>query len=133
MKKKRKSNRVKKIRVRHQNVGDQIVRMVSERKDVTRQMLPELIGHSQNTCDTAMTHLRKAGIKISPSKGPGSPLQIATTQTAEARYIDWRRSRFLGTAKRMIVHEYEIGEQHLELSNKPVELLEILNNAANES
>jgi hypothetical protein len=96
-------------------------------------MLPEILNKNQTLCDAALTQLRvKAGYRIWPAHGNGTPLRIATSQTLEEKYNAYRRSKFLGTAKRMIVAELETGERYQALADRPQQLLEILNSATNE-
>ena len=101
---------------------------MQERNDLTRLKLIETLGKSEVAVDNALGSLRKVGYRIWPSKGPGTPLKIASSQTDASKFISWRRERFLGTAQRMVIAEFELGEQFIELAEKPKQLLLALNN-----
>ena len=128
--------KMKKVKIRkpkNQTLGNKIVTLLTQRNDVTRQMLPELLGCSQPTADNTVKNLRKLGFSIYPSKGPGTPLCIADTLTRKVKYLNWRSHLYLNTAKRMIVDEVEAGEQYRELADRPSKLLKELNETPNES
>ena len=110
-----------------QSRGSKIIVLLQQRTDVTRHMLQSLLGITDVQVDNALSQLRKKGYKIFPHKGPGTPLRIAEGQLNSTKYIAWRRNRFLPTAQRMVIAEYEIGEQYKELAHNPKELLHILN------
>jgi hypothetical protein len=114
-----------------------IVVLLQQRSDVTRHKLIELLGYEPYSrqaivVDMALTELRKAGYRIFPLRGPGTPLRIANTAVESEKYINHRRKIFLPTITGMIISEHEIGQQYKELKDKPAELNKILNNATDE-
>lgn len=117
---------------KHQTLKAKIVILLQERNDLTRNKLIDILQKSEGTVNMALTSLRKVGYRIWPSKGPGTPLKIANSQLDAAKFINWRRGRFLGTAKRMIVAEFELGQEYRELAESPKNLLLALNKAKNE-
>lgn len=123
---------VKKIKTAYQSLEDRIIILLKSRNDVTRLMLPGLLNVTQEAVDQALYWARRHGFRIFPSKGPGTPLRIATGQTDSEKYINWNRSLKLASTRRMIVTEFKIAEQYPQLSEKKVELLEILNQSTNE-
>lgn len=104
-----------------------IIVSLQERNDLTVRKLTELLNKPEASVRQAMTELRKSGYRIWPSKGPGTPLKIATTEADAAKYIAWRRGVYLDTTRRMIVTEMEIGEQYRQLASSPKQLLKVLN------
>ena len=117
---------------RYQSVKVRLLNLLGGRNDVTRQKAAELLGISVGNVSGAMTSLRKSGIRIFPSRGPGTPLKVVTTRTDAERYLNWTDSRYLGTAKRMVATASEFGEQYQELAGRPVVLLQTLNNATSQ-
>lgn len=128
----RSDKKVREPKQRFISIGTKIIMLLEGRSDVTRLMLPELVGAKLDTVDVTLTKLRKAGFRIFSPKGPDTPLKIAKTQLDSMKYINHRRRLFLPTAKRMILTEVELSEQFVGLADKPVELLESLNDVANE-
>lgn len=127
MKKKNKvSKKPKVVREKKITLGNRIVIILQQRNDVTRLMLPDLLGKSLQNCDSAMIRLRKQGYKIWPSKGLGSVLRIATNQAQLERFNNYRRQKYVPTVNRMIISEIEAAEQFPELSSKPAELLKLI-------
>ena len=124
-----KTNNIKEKGVRHESVKVKIYNLVSRRNDVTISKLCALLNLPLTIVSKNLTILRKQGVKIFPSKGPGSPLKIAMTQIECAKYINWRRHCYLDTSTRMVTTETEIGEQYKELAPKSEELLTILSAA----
>ena len=132
---KNKTKRVKKIKnvERCATIKNRIIVLLQQRTDICRLMLPELLGASQPSINMALVGLRKAGIRIWPSKGPGTPLKIAVNELDHTKYVMWRRQKYLPTFKRMVITEKEIGEKYYRLAERPLELLnEINNNTENE-
>ena len=82
-----------------------------------------------NLCDVACTSLRKIGIKIYPSKGPGTPLKIASSEGELERYLDHRDNIYLLTSRRLVKDAYEAGEAYKSLSERSATILSALNNA----
>ena len=117
--------------VKHESINEKIVILLSQRGDITRQMLPALLEISQPHVDDGLSTLRAQGVRIYPSKGPGTPLRIALTQRECKMYSNWMRHIHLGSARRMIESETEMGQQYKELSSRPTELLEELTRVAN--
>lgn len=111
---------------KYQSLKSKIVILLQKRKDLTRHGLAALLNKNVSHIDVALTHLRKAGFHIWPSKGPGTPLKIATSQLESEKYINWRRRVYLDTAHRMIITEVELGEQYRTLSSSPKQLLNLL-------
>ena len=120
-------------KVKHEFLSDKILILLSQRNDVTRLGLIELLNKSEAVIDMTLVNLRKKGFKIYPSKGAGSPLRIATTKTQCENWIKWRRNRFLPTTKRMVVSEQDVGEIYPILADKKEDLLEQINNATNQN
>lgn len=118
---------------RYQSLASKIIVILQQRSDVTRSMLAEILKKPQNTVDMAMTSLRKKGYRVAPLNGPGTPIRIANTQTEVLKFMNWRRNRFLPTSKRLIVAEYESGEQFKQLASYPKQLLITLNEATKNS
>lgn len=118
---------------KYQSIKSRILVLLEKRNDVTRFMLSDLLNVGQDQINMALTGLRKLGFKVWPPKGPGTPLKIATNQTDTAKYIAYRRRLLLPTARRMILTEFEAGEQFAQLENQPKQLLEILNNSTHEA
>ena len=132
---KNKTKRVKKIKnvERCATIKNRIIVLLQQRTDICRLMLPELLGAPQPSINMALVGLRKAGIRIWPSKGPGTPLKIAVNELDHTKYVMWRRQKYLPTFKRMVITEKEIGEKYYRLAERPLELLnEINNNTENE-
>lgn len=88
---------------KYESLKAKILNLLQKRNDLTRTKLKELLNKPSTDVDNALGELRKAGIKIWPSKGVGSPLKIAMTQVDHAKYIAWRRLRYLPTVKRMVI------------------------------
>jgi hypothetical protein len=125
-----KTNNIKKEKgMRHESIKVKIYNLVSRRNDIKISMLPALLNTTETVISSTLTMMRKQGIKIFPSKGPGTPLKIAMTVVECAKYINWRRHCFLDTSTRMVTTETEIGEQYKELAGKSEELLTLLANA----
>jgi len=111
-----------------------IIILIKTRNDVTRKMLPTLLGKAEGLVNSALVGLRKQGYKIYPIRGQGTPLRIAETETENEKYIAWIRGRRLGSAKQMIKTEFLIGNDlYPKLKDKPQELMLMLNDASNES
>ena len=114
-----------------QSVKKKVMTILSNRKDVTRSMLPGLCNSNMEAVSAALTSLRKSGINIYPPKGPGTPLKIASTAREQNEYLMWRRRLYLPTAKRMVTNEARMAEEFPQLADRPVELLKTLNEAKN--
>lgn len=128
MKKKKVMGAKKKQGLKYQSLKVKVVTLLQQRNDVSRQMLPSLLNATQECVDMALTSLRKAGFRIFPVRGPGTPLRIASSRTESEKYIMWRRRRYLPTTIRMIAAEHEIGEEYRGLATRSSELLEAINN-----
>ena len=135
MKKRKNSRKLveKEPRLKYQTHKDKILNILTQRSDVTRIILQDLIGTKEGCIDQAIRNMKKLGIRIFPIKGPGTPLRIARGPFDTAKSIEWERGRHLGTIKRMIISEQEAGEQYAQLANKPVELLGIINSTTKEN
>lgn len=123
----KRNKKEKVVKQKYISLKSRIVILLQNRDDITRQMLPDLTGKPQNHCDMALTGLRKDGFKVFPVRGPGTPLRIASGQVENAKYINWRRALFLPTIKRMVIAEHTIGEKYPQLNEKPVQLLQMIN------
>lgn len=108
-----------------------IIKLVLNRRDLTIAKLCEVVGKPRSSVQGCLTEIRKMGVKIFPSRGPGTPLKIAESMKDCARYINWVRRNELATAHRMVITEHTIGDQYAALSSSPKQLLQILNNVNN--
>jgi len=119
-------NKNKEKGIRRQTLKDKIILLLTERKDLTRFDLAEMLNKTPLEVSIAISSLRKDGFKIWPSKGPGTPYKIARSANDAIKYIAWRRTRFLDVSRRMIMTESELGEQFKELAKSHDELLKLL-------
>lgn len=117
---------------RYQSLKVKLVSLLGDRNDVNRFKAAEILGVSPIHISMVMADLRKAGIRIFPSKGPGTPLKIVTSQRDAEKYLDWRDNRFLGTARQMVATAAEFGEEYKELATRQTVLLKTLNHATSE-
>jgi DNA-binding transcriptional regulator GbsR (MarR family) len=116
--------------LRRETQKAKVMKILMERRDITISKLSEIMGISPLHVGVVLTHLRKMGINVWPSKGHGTPLKIAQSQADMVAYSQWRRNRYLPTMERMIASEFEMAERYAQLSDSPKGLLKALNNAA---